>query len=129
MSVSISLLFFPVSGEVLVPTHLIHPGGNHNCYIHPWFTHYPHKGKISTCAKVIHLFVVAHLFDQNLNPFVPSVLLCDIKQQVLQCHRTCPRSDHGECAASYLSHNMGYKEQIKQEPLIRRGCTLCRLCC
>lgn len=38
----IPLFFLPISGKVLVPTHLFHLGGNHNCYIHSWLTYYPH---------------------------------------------------------------------------------------
>lgn len=36
------IFFLPISGKVLVPTHLFHLGGNHNCYIHSWLTDYPH---------------------------------------------------------------------------------------
>lgn len=78
-------------GEVLVPAHLLHTGGNHNCYIHSWLTYYSHKGK--TLLKWPN---VRHTCILNIYYHLFIVLLCNIKQQILQCDCAGPCSDHGE---------------------------------
>lgn len=75
------------------------------------------------------LQIIDFLFSQNLNALLFLVLLCNIKQQVLQCHCACPCSDHGECVALQFCYNTAYKQQIKQNFLCLRGCILCHLYC
>lgn len=62
-----------------------------------------------------------------------AVLLRNIKQQIFQCHRACPRSDHGKCAflhsrvlpaalSKVWIHFLFLSQSV-------RGCILFHLCC
>lgn len=108
------VLFRPILGEVLVPTHLFYLGGNNHRYLHTRLTHHPHQGNTPTvshftwymlscsflCVSLTHFFLncarLLPIFTCLLCNFL--VLLCYIEQQVFQRYRACPRSDYGECA-------------------------------
>ena len=79
------------------------------------------------------LFGMICLFNPRLNASWFVVLLCNIKQQVLQRHRACPRSDHGEYVALYLSLNGAQPTvQTTDKPACShstRGCISYPPCC
>lgn len=85
-----------MSGKVLVPTHLLHLGGNNNSYVHTRLTHHPHKGK--PCLNhILRFFLYVISYNQWFDSSFFTVFLRNIKQQVFQCYRACPCPDYGEC--------------------------------
>lgn len=130
VSVPFTFFFLP-TGEVLVPTHLIHLGGHNNRHINPRSADHPHKGKIiswefscrsPTFLDFGFLIQTSILFSLQFFYAISSNKSSNVIVLVLAQIMVSVR-------LSRLSHNAGSKERIKQGPLSHRGCTLCRACC
>jgi len=127
-----------MSGEVLVPTHRFHLGGDNNRDIHPWITHHPHEGKTITWCMLKWLQISGQFYAVEPTMWCSSAFSSSMRYQAASpLTSSCSSSLRSwwvrRVVNIFVTQSRASEEQMNRNVLrlsrSTRGCISCHPCC